>query len=308
MIRVSFPHMGTSVSKRFEVAVKVFKGGEVNVVISNEFLSHCHPYDHVMVTGNLMNSDMVMAFFLTIDALRRHNPSIKVHAHIPYFPYARQDRVCNSGEALSVALFTKLLNAMELESVTLLDPHSDVTPALVNNSIINTQKELLEEILGFQHLGIDVDQIVLIAPDAGAVKKTKALTDYLSKEHFVSQNSLVSEYMTATKVRNLETLEITETRFDGDVKDRNVLVVDDICDGGRTFIELAKQLRAQGCKQLSLFVTHGIFSYGVNELMKWYDKVYTTDSFHPDGNSEIRQSTREFKDPDGVSRFHWSLV
>lgn len=302
MIRVSFPLKGKLADSRFEVAVKVFKGGEVNVVIPNEFLTYCHPYDHVTVTGNLVNSDMVMAFFLTIDALRRHNPSIKVHGDIPYFPYARQDRVCNSGEALSVALFTKLLNAMALESVTLLDPHSDVTPALVNNEIVNTQKELLETILVFQRLGIDTDRIVLIAPDAGAVKKTKALSNYLESR------ALVSEYMTATKVRNLETLEITETRFDGDVKDRNVLVVDDICDGGRTFIELAKQLRAQGCKQLSLFVTHGIFSYGVDELMKWYDKVYTTDSFHPDEYSELRQYTKDLKDSDGVSRFHWSVV
>lgn len=302
MIRVSFPLKRKLADSRFEVAVKVFKGGEVNVVIPNEFLTYCHPYDHVTVTGNLVNSDMVMAFFLTIDALRRHNPSIKVHGDIPYFPYARQDRVCNSGEALSVALFTKLLNAMALESVTLLDPHSDVTPALVNNEIVNTQKELLETILVFQRLGIDTDRIVLIAPDAGAVKKTKALSNYLESR------ALVSEYMTATKVRNLETLEITETRFDGDVKDRNVLVVDDICDGGRTFIELAKQLRAQGCKQLSLFVTHGIFSYGVDELMKWYDKVYTTDSFHPDEYSELRQYTKDIKDSDGVSRFHWSVV
>lgn len=302
MIRVSFILSGRPCSKRLPVAVKVFKGGEVNVVLPNEFLRNITPYTQVMVTGNLTNSDMVMAFFLTIDALRRHDATVKIHASIPYFPYARQDRVCNPGEALSVALFTKLLNAMELESVGLLDPHSDVTPALVKNSVVYTQQDFLEEILAFQRLGIDTDRIVLIAPDAGAVKKTKALSSYLESR------ALVSEYMTATKVRNLETLEITETRFDGDVKDRNVLVIDDICDGGRTFIELAKQLRAQGCKQLSLFVTHGIFSYGVDELMKWYDKVYTTDSFHPDENSELRQYTKDIKDANGVSRFHWSVV
>jgi ribose-phosphate pyrophosphokinase len=116
---------------------------------------------------------------------------------------------------------------------------------------------------------------------------------------------LVKGYMTASKSRNLMTQEITDTSFDGDVTNRNVLVVDDICDGGRTFIQLGKKLREQGCKELSLLVTHGIFSYGVDELMKIYDRVYTTDSFHPDEYSEIRQYTKNFTNDSGISRFYW---
>lgn len=285
------------------VDIKVFKGGEVNVVLPDHFLKDAHHFEwRVTVTGHLLNSDLVMAFFLTIDALRRFNPTIKIHAVIPYLPYARQDRVCNSGEALSVGLFAKLLNTMELESVQLLDPHSDAAPALIHKSWIRTQSEFVGEIITEKLLNLNTKNLWLVAPDAGAVKKTKALAEPLQR------NFDIEGYITATKSRDLQSLEITQTRFDGNVEGKNLLVVDDICDGGRTFIELGKILRERGCGELSLFVTHGIFSYGVDELLKIYDRIYTTDSFHPDRHDEVRRYTNDIKNNDGISRFYWFQV
>ena len=236
-----------------KVEVKVFKGGEVNVTLPTRFTNNITKHHEVSIVANLVNSDMVMAFFLTIAAVRRINPLAELHAYLPYLPYARQDRVCNTGEALSVALFVKLLNAMDLTMVHLLDPHSDVSPAFINNCRVNTQRDLLNNLLEGELLNIKTEDLWLIAPDAGAVKKTKALAEQMARL------GLVKGYMTASKSRNLMTQEITETSFDGDVTNRNVLVVDDICDGGRTFIQLGKKLREQGCKELSLLVTHGIF-------------------------------------------------
>ena len=62
-------------------------------------------------------------------------------------------------------------------------------------------------------------------------------------------------------------------------KDKKVLIVDDICDGGRTFIELAKVLRAKGAETVDLYTTHGIYSKGTKVLAPYINNIISTDSF-----------------------------
>lgn len=277
-----------------EVAVTVFKGGEVNVKLSAEQINEVESSEELTVIGHLTDSNQVMAFFLTIDAIRRVDPEIRICASIPYMPYARQDRVCNPGEALSVALFAKLLNAMDLKNVYITDPHSDVTAAVINNSVIVSQDEVIAR-MRTEGLTINLDTW-LVAPDAGALKKTHTLvvSKYLK--------GAVAGYITASKHRDIVTNEITETFVYGEVAGKDLIVVDDICDGGRTFIELGKVLREKGCRSLQLVVTHGIFSYGVEKLLEYFDSIYTTDSFHPDPNSEFRKECMDKVDSTGAKR------
>lgn len=76
------------------------------------------------------------------------------------------------------------------------------------------------------------------------------------------------------KARNVQTGEITGTEVYGDVKDKVVLIIDDICDGGRTFIELGKVLKERGASKVILYVTHGIFSQGKQVFEGIIDEVY----------------------------------
>ena len=105
-----------------------FSGGECHVKISDLEIT-----ERTNILANLNNSDDVMSLLLIVDAVRRINPSTQVLLTIPYFPYARQDRVCNEGEALSVKVMADLINSLNCAGVTIYDPHSDVTPALLNN-------------------------------------------------------------------------------------------------------------------------------------------------------------------------------
>jgi len=89
----------------------------------------------------------------------------------------------------------------------------------------------------------------------------------------------VPEVIQAHKVRNLKTGEIIKTEVLGNVEGKNVLIADDICDGGRTFIELAKVLKNEGALEVSLFITHGIFSKGLDVFTGLIEHIYTTDSF-----------------------------
>lgn len=112
--------------------------------------------------------------------------------------------------------------------------------------------------------------VTVVAPDAGAAKKAFAVASYYRLP-----------LLTAAKVRDVKTGAIIRTELLGaaTVAGRAALIVDDICDGGRTFIELAKVLRAAGADRVFLYVTHGIFSQGLGVFAGLIDGVFTTDSF-----------------------------
>jgi len=233
-----------------------FAGGEVQVRLEKRELG-----EYVVVWAFLENAEEVMKLLLVNDALRRLQPQVQVELHIPYFPYARQDRVCNEGEALSVRVMADLINGLGADSVTLYDPHSDVVGALVNRAKIVPQEALLQELAPM----IMERGLALVAPDAGAEKKTLKFAQTLPQAVDVVYGS---------KVRDTKTGAITGTSVRGDVTGRQVLLIDDICDGGRTFIELAKVLKQEGATAVYLYVTHGIFSKGVEALTPYIDHLY----------------------------------
>lgn len=214
------------------------------------------------------SSDDVMALLLTTDALRRHYPHSELGLCIPYVPYARQDRVCNEGEALSMTVFAKLLNSQNYKYVNIFDPHSAVAVATIDNVHVTDQYELFNGIKPSFH------DTYIVAPDQGATKKCEDFAKRVGAAGVV----------TCMKHRELSTGKITGMEIMGkyDLYQRNLLILDDICDGGRTFIELAAILCEQEPAKLELAVTHGIFSKGYDIVGQHFDHVYTTDSFPTD--------------------------
>lgn len=256
------------------VKISVFKGGEVNVTLSEKMifaLVHARTTlstTSFKITARIKDSDTLMAFMLTVDAMRRIYPTANIHAVIPYFPYARQDRVCNTGEALSVKVVASMINSLELERVYVLDPHSSVTPALINNVIVMGPGKYVKQAADKIASNIEAG-LWLMAPDQGAYKKV----------FDIAASGEYSGFLSAIKDRDPKTMAIKSVQIQGDVKGKHILIVDDICDGGRTFLELGRILREREAASIHLFVTHAIFSYGTSSLSELFDSVYTTDSF-----------------------------
>jgi len=247
-----------------------FPGGEVQVKLLNTSLGYS---ESVNVDAQIQSSDDVMKLLLTCEALCANGWNC--HAlHIAYVPYARQDRRCNIGEAHSLKVFCKLINSLKFKQVRVLDPHSDVVEALIDNVMCIPQEKIVERSVPY------IREYYLISPDAGALKKI----------YKVAKTSGAKGVIKADKVRNIQTgkIESVDVNVDSKLLDSNnkFLVVDDICDGGRTFVELAKALASEGIKkeELTLFVTHGIFSNGFDELLQYYNHIYTTNSFRCDIN------------------------
>lgn len=263
--------LGTSLIELPIVKNFLFPGGEVGIQIDDSNI----PYNftnaaYQTIVARIQDSNDVMRLLNAVDALRRLNP-LPIKLFMPYVPYSRQDRACNPGEAFSLGVFANLINSLNFESVTICDPHSDVSPAVFHNckvisnlDIISAWPELRE--------AITQPNVVFISPDAGANKKTSVL----------AKEAGHSEFVRADKLRDLSNGQIKETIvYSEDLTGETIVIADDICDGGRTFIELAKVLKAKNAAKVILYVTHGIFSKGVKPLFEGgIDEIYTTNSFN----------------------------
>ena len=252
--------MSISVNNKLLNSFK-FLGGECHIKIDVADIG-----DKTEIISHLNSSDDIMCLLMAVDAIRRVNSNTAIHLTIPYFPYARQDRVCNEGESLSVKVMADIINNLHCAKVTIYDPHSDVTPALLNNCHIIS----LAEIVASSRLSKNIidKKLALVSPDAGAEKKTRTLAKHLS----TAEQAV--EVFFSSKTRDTLTGNITATEIHGNVHGRNLVIVDDICDGGRTFVELAKALKDADAGDIYLYVTHGIFSQGLSELARYFKHVY----------------------------------
>lgn len=239
----------------------VFKGGEPHIKILDQLTQS----DEVMITCRASSFEAFGMMVLAADALRRFDIK-RLELFIPYFPAARQDRVMVPGEPLSVKVYADMINMMRFDKVYIFDAHSEVTPALVNNAVVIPNHALVRKAL----FGLDLNNITLVSPDGGALKKIYKLSQALGGVHVVE----------ASKKRDVKTGKLSSFHvYEEDLKGRTCVVVDDICDGGGTFLGLAEQLKAKGAGDLKIIVSHGIFSKGIDHLLPMYKKVICSDSF-----------------------------
>lgn len=242
-----------SVLNKLELKQWTFPAGERGLVINGEVEST----ETITIICDFKSSDDLIDLLLITDALRSKFNN-KINLDILYFPYARQDRRVNEGEPHSLKVIGKMINSCNFNRVTVCDAHSDVLEAVLNNVRIIPQEYYASSI-------IPTDKVdVLLAPDAGASKKIYKLAKIINKPVII-----------ANKERDLTTGKVLRSvisdydRFQ--MQGKNVWIVDDICDGGASFLELAKVLH--GHKTLNLYVTHGIFSKGKDIFKKDFEQV-----------------------------------
>lgn len=263
-----------------QVELKKFAGGECHVKIKGAFSEG----DKVQIHVRLNSSDDLMNLCLCVDALR-HMGVIYIEALIPYMPYARQDRVMVAGDPLSIRVAATIINALNLNKISVFDAHSDVTPALLNNCHTIPNHNMITSLIE----QLNLKDFVLVSPDLGAYKKI----DKLAKEI-----GYRGEIATGIKVRDLSTGQIIKSDIlCNDLKGKTCLVVDDICDGGRTFIELGAALKEKNAGNLYLIVSHGIFSHNALDRLKdaGYTKVCSSDSISAMEKTDFYKPYHVFK-------------
>ncbi len=244
-------------SMKFEAFT--FPGGEQHIKIQMPI-----DLDYAYITHRAKSFRDIEMILLGADALRRIGVR-RLELLMPYFPAARQDRVMVKGEPLSVKVYADLINSVKFDNVIIFDPHSEVTPALLNNCEVLYNHNFVKTALS--DIGQDV---CLVSPDGGALKKIYKVSEYAGGIDVVE----------CSKMRDVKTGALKGFRVNADdLNGRKCLIVDDICDGGGTFIGLANELKKKNAGDLYLAVSHGIFSRGFDELLKHFKTIFTTNSF-----------------------------
>ena len=211
-----------------------------------------------------------------------------VKLFIPYCIGGRSDRKFQEGGINYIkTVIAPILNSQNFDEVRIMDPHSDVLEACINNFIKIDNNHLVKFALdNIVKDGGTQDNICLVSPDAGAYKK---IAD-------VAKSVNISNIITANKTRDIATGNITGTYVPLNVYDANktFVIIDDICDGGRTFIELVKEIMKSRMLssvvhpneygKIYLIVTHGIFSAGFDKLNECFDGIFSTDSVRTIGD------------------------
>ena len=256
-----------------------FSGGEIHVELNE--LPKVTPTS-VDVRADIHSSDDFMTLLLIHNALINHyGKSLQVNLEIPYFPYARQDRVCAVGQTFSLQVVSKIISDMKLNSLTVWDAHSPVMEELLQvdviqqSEIISSSEKLVTELSN--------KNMILVCPDQGAKDKCQHVKERFNIENMISSN----------KVREPNTGEITDTELStetlstDDLSGKTAIIIDDICDGGRTFIEIAKRLKEKNAERVILYVTHGIFSKGLEIFDGLIDEIFTSNSFPQKKNPKL---------------------
>lgn len=220
--------------------------------------------------------------FLALIYLVKHLRNLgyrQIELTMPYIPNARMDRVKNEEDVFTLKYFAEILNSLDLCRVYVLDPHSSVSEALINNLCVVTPreyiKEVLERIAPYDH---KKSNIMMFYPDEGAMKRYSGMVKL--------------PYAFGIKKRNWETGVIEGLDVAGTVDQiagKNILIVDDICSRGGTFYHSAKKLKELGANDIYLYVSHCENTVLEGDLLKsdLIKRIYTTDSIFTKEHEKI---------------------
>jgi ribose-phosphate pyrophosphokinase len=207
----------------------------------------------------------LFALICITNHLRCINYDIELSLYIPYIPHARMDRIKNNDDVFTLKYFADTINSLKFKEVFVLDPHSSVSEALINNivkiPVICCIQNAYDEVLKLEN-----NNIILFYPDNGATKKYSEM--------------LKNKYAYGLKDRDWNTGKIKGIEIIGNVKDKSILIIDDICSKGGTFYYSAKKLKEMGAKNIYLYITHCENTILEGDLIKsgLITKIFTTNS------------------------------
>ena len=207
------------------------------------------------------------AELFTIGSIREYYMSRPCRLYIPYLPHARMDRVKNVEDVFTLKAFARYINALNFSTVYVWDAHSNVGPALIDRCVDVSAQNYIEEAI--KKLSYAKGNLCLFFPDEGAQKR---------------YGTMFLDYPQAfgIKKRNWETGKIEGYMIVGEevIKNKEVLIIDDICSYGNTFIKAAEALDKAGASGVNLYITHCEDAISKGDVFKCaiIDNIFTTNS------------------------------
>lgn len=213
------------------------------------------------------NNEELMLLWFCVKEIKEKSPKSEVILMLPYIPYSRMDREIG-GYIFSLKYFADFINSMNFDEVRYIDAHSGVSSALIHRGV--DLSPAIKNLIGVIKDNDEYDYILF--PDNGAMKR-------------YSELGIIDEgvgCLFASKKRNLSNGRIDKLDIVNppNLKGKTVLIVDDLCAFGGTFIKAGHLLKKLGAERVILYVTHCEDNIAKGEILctDIIDKVYTTNS------------------------------
>jgi ribose-phosphate pyrophosphokinase len=213
--------------------------------------------DTVEIICRITNSDDLFLLMQLSDILNRQCVCVE-KITIPYLMTMRCDRLFSFEQPFSLKIVADVVNSFKAKKVVIIEPHSNTCIDLIKNS-------KAENIIG-KHPD---DDFIYCLPDKGAALR-------------YGSNGFIHKPIICTKKRDVETGKLTGFEIEdiGEYKEGNtIIVIDDLCDGGGTFVGIAQKIRELKPSKITLAITHAVQKEGIERVSGFYDKVIITNSY-----------------------------
>lgn len=242
-----------------------YSDGQVNIVLGPELREKLSVTDPVFILTRFNNYEDLFYLLGATDVLRSAGYQY-IYVGITCFLGQRSDQRFKDLQSFDLKIIADIINSQNYTGVIINEPHSAVLPALINRAKLMPPAVFFNFVQRTMMIQLNNDPWILVSPDAGAYKRTSKLAETYN-----------IPMVAANKYRADDGS--PQVALNGDVAGKNCVILDDYCDGGRTFISLAQQLKAAGAKVVVLAVVHGLYSYGLEPLMDGgIDFVISTNS------------------------------
>lgn len=224
---------------------------------------------HLVILTRICNSDDLFILMQLSDIVNRRGLSCTLY--VTYLLAARTDRLFSWNTSFTLKIVMDVLKSFNSE-IMIFDPHSDVVNRLSDNRVYEIN--FINMLINYTDIFDDSDNIVIVAPDEGAKDRL---------EHIVTSSIFRNLIIYCSKTRD-ENGKVTEVKVKSESpiqvnKKTRLIVIDDLCDGGGTFMAIAPELKKYEAKEVDLVITHSIQLEGLKKVASVYDKVITSNSY-----------------------------
>ncbi len=223
-----------------KVTVEKFSDGEIQAFY-DETVRGAHVF---IIQSTFQPSENLFELLQLIDAAKRAS-AYKIVAVMPYFGYARQDRKDKPRVSIGSKLVADMLTTAGVSRIMTMDLHADQIQGFFNVPV----DHLYASAIFIPYIKqMNLDNLTIAAPDMGGSKRAHAYASYLDAPVVISHK------------HRSKANEIGSMRIIGDVKDKNVIIVDDIVDTAGTITKAAEIMMNEGAKSVRVMITHPVLS------------------------------------------------
>lgn len=212
-----------------------------------------------------INSYEDLFFIKSLKDICDYNNIQNVELFIPCLFQQQHDRRFENNQSFEGRLVAEFINSCNFSKVTVFHPHSDVIVGQINKCHIKDNSEYIQWVLR----QIPTNNLIMMSSDAGGFKPLIKLTEHIEWK---------GDTYSASKSRDPKTHKLTQLIDRQDFGGKDLLIIDDLCVGGGTFIGLAQMLRERNCGKLYLAVSHITVPIINDTLLEEFDLIFTTNS------------------------------